>query len=194
MFAFIEGKVCTISEGIIALLCSNGVAYEIIVSKKLNVNNDDNIRLYTQLIHKEDSMMLYGFRTREEKKMFNTLMSASGVGAKLAMEVLSTYSIDEIMHILFNKDINMLKKVQGMGVKKAEKLLFEIRDKIEKIDINISSSKISYNENESDVIKALISLGFSNSEALKALSNIDNKENKTTEDLISLALRNLSSI
>lgn len=194
MFAFIEGKVCIVSEGIIALLCSNGVAYEIIVSKKLNANNDDNIRLYTQLIHKEDSMMLYGFRTREEKKMFNTLMSASGVGAKLAMEVLSTYSIDEIMHILFNKDINMLKKVQGMGVKKAEKLLFEIRDKIEKIDINISSSKISYNENESDVIKALISLGFSNSEALKALSNIDNKENKTTEDLISLALRNLSSI
>lgn len=194
MFAFIEGKVCTISEGIIALLCSNGVAYEIIVSKKLNANNDDNIRLYTQLIHKEDSMTLYGFRTREEKKMFNTLMSASGVGAKLAMEVLSTYSIDEIMHILFNKDINMLKKVQGMGVKKAEKLLFEIRDKIEKIDINISSSKISYNENESDVIKALISLGFSNNEALKALSNIENKENKTTEDLISLALRNLSSI
>lgn len=194
MFAFIEGKVCTISEGIIALLCSNGVAYEIIVSKKLNANNDDNIRLYTQLIHKEDSMTLYGFRTREEKKMFNTLMSASGVGAKLAMEVLSTYSIDEIMHILFNKDINMLKKVQGMGVKKAEKLLFEIRDKIEKIDINISSSKISYNENESDVIKALISLGFSNNEAVKALSNIENKENKTTEDLISLALRNLSSI
>lgn len=194
MFAFIEGKVCTISEGIIALLCSNGVAYEIIVSKKLNVNNDDNIRLYTQLIHKEDSMTLYGFRTREEKKMFNTLMSASGVGAKLAMEVLSTYSIDEIMHILFNKDINMLKKVQGMGIKKAEKLLFEIRDKIEKIDINISSSKISYNENESDVIKALISLGFSNNEAVKALSNIENKENKTTEDLISLALRNLSSI
>lgn len=194
MFAFIEGKVCTISEGIIALLCSNGVAYEIIVSKKLNVNNDDNIRLYTQLIHKEDSMTLYGFKTREEKKMFNTLMSASGVGAKLAMEVLSTYSIDEIMHILFNKDINMLKKVQGMGVKKAEKLLFEIRDKIEKIDINISSSKISYNENERDVIKALISLGFSNNEAVKALSNIENKENKTTEDLISLALRNLSSI
>ena len=194
MFAFIEGKVRTISEGIIALLCSNGVAYEIIISKKLNVNNDDNIRLYTQLIHKEDSMTLYGFKTREEKKMFNTLMSASGVGAKLAMEVLSTYSIDEIMHILFNKDINMLKKVQGMGVKKAEKLLFEIRDKIEKIDINISSSKISYNENESDVIKALISLGFSNNEAVKALSNIENKENKTTEDLISLALRNLSSI
>ena len=147
MFAFIEGKVQIISEGIIALLC-NGVGYEIIVSKKLNVQNDDNIRLYTQLIHKEDAMILYGFSSREEKKMFSTLMSTSGVGPKLAMEILSTYSIDEIMHILFNKDVNMLKKVQGMGLKKAEKLLFELRDKIEKIDINISSSAVkNYNDN-----------------------------------------------
>ena len=194
MFAFIEGKVQIISEGIIALLC-NGVGYEIIVSKKLNVQNDDNIRLYTQLIHKEDAMILYGFSTREEKKMFSTLMSTSGVGPKLAMEILSTYSIDEIMHILFNKDVNMLKKVQGMGLKKAEKLLFELRDKIEKIDINISSSAVkNYNDNESDVIKALISLGFSNNEAIKSLASIENKDNMSTEDLISHALRNLSSI
>ena len=194
MFAFIEGKVFIISDCVIALIC-NGVGYEINVSKKLNVKTNDEIRLYTQLIHKEDAMILYGFRTREEKKMFSTLLSASGVGPKLAMEILSTYSIDEIMHILFNKDINMLKKVQGMGIKKAEKLLFELRDKIEKIDINVSTSNINkYNDNESDVIKALISLGFSNNEAIKALSNIENKDNMSTENLISNALRNLSCI
>ena len=194
MFAFIEGKVFIISDCVIALIC-NGVGYEINVSKKLNVKTNDEIRLYTQLIHKEDAMILYGFRTREEKKMFSTLLSASGVGPKLAMEILSTYSIDEIMHILFNKDINMLKKVQGMVIKKAEKLLFELRDKIEKIDINVSTSNINkYNDNESDVIKALISLGFSNNEAIKALSNIENKDNMSTENLISNALRNLSCI
>lgn len=194
MFAFIEGKVQIMSEGIIALLCG-GVGYEIIVSRKFNVQNDDNIRLYTHLIHKEDAMMLYGFKTREEKKMFSTLIAASGVGPKLAMEILSAYSIDEIMHILFNKDVNLLKKVPGIGLKKAEKLLFELRDKIEKIDINISSSAIkNYNDNESDVIKALMSLGFSNNEAIKSLSAIENKENMSTEDLISHALRNLSSI
>ncbi|WP_157153953.1 Holliday junction branch migration protein RuvA [Brachyspira murdochii] len=194
MFAFIEGSVQIISEGVIALVC-NGVGYEIIVSKKLEVKNDDKIRLYTQLIHKEDAMILYGFLTREEKKMFSTLIAASGVGPKLAMEILSTYSINDLMHILFNKDINLLKKVQGMGLKKAEKLLFELRDKIEKIDINISSSSVqNYNDNESDVIKALISLGFSNNEAVKALSLIENKDNMSPEDLISNALRNLSSI
>ena len=194
MFAFIEGNVQIISEGVIALVC-NGVGYEIIVSKKLEVKNDDNIRLYTQLIHKEDAMILYGFLTREEKKMFSTLIAASGVGPKLAMEILSTYSINDLMHILFNKDINLLKKVQGMGLKKAEKLLFELRDKIEKIDINISSSAVkNYNDNESDVIKALISLGFSNNEAIKSLASIENKDNMLPEDLISNALRNLSSI
>ena len=194
MFAFIEGKVQIISENLIAVLC-NGVGYEVNVSKKLNAQNNDNIRLYTQLIHKEDSMTLYGFATREEKTMFSTLTSISGVGAKLAMEILSTYSINEIMHILFNKDISMLKKVPGMGLKKAEKLLFEIRDKIDKININIYiSSSVKPNDNESDVIKALISLGFSNNEAIKSLSKIENKENMSVEDLISLALRNLSSI
>ncbi|TXJ12657.1 Holliday junction branch migration protein RuvA [Brachyspira aalborgi] len=194
MFAFIEGKVQIISENLIAVLC-NGVGYEVNVSKKLNAQNNDNIRLYTQLIHKEDSMTLYGFATREEKTMFSTLTSTSGVGAKLAMEILSTYSINEIMHILFNKDISMLKKVPGMGLKKAEKLLFEIRDKIDKININIDiSSSVKPNDNESDVIKALISLGFSNNEAIKSLSKIENKENMSVEDLISLALRNLSSI
>ena len=167
MFAFIEGKAQIISENLIAVSCG-GVGYEINVSKKLKAENNKNIRLYTQLIHKEDSMTLYGFSTREEKKLFSTLMATSGVGPKLAMEILSTYSIDEIMRILFNKDISMLKKVSGMGLKKAEKLLFELRDKIEKIDINISSIKPS-NDNESDVIKALISLGFSNSEAIKEL-------------------------
>lgn len=194
MFAFIEGKVQIISEGIIALLC-NGVGYEIIVSKKISVKNDDNIRLYTYLVHKEDAMILYGFSSREEKKMFSALISASGVGPKLAMEILSTYSISDLMHILFNKDINLLKKVPGMGLKKAEKLLFELRDKIDKIDINISSSSIkNYNDNESDAIKALISLGFSNNEAVKSLSVIKDKDNMSIEDLISNALRNLSSI
>lgn len=193
MFAFIEGKVQIISEGLIAVICG-GVGYEIIVSKKLDVKSTDNITLYLQLIHKEDSMTLYGFKSREEKKMFLTLMGASGVGPKLAMETLSTYKIDEIMDILFNGDINRLKKVSGMGLKKAEKLLFELRDKINKIDINVLGVPKKYNDNESDAIKALMSLGFSNVEAISALSKIENKDSMNVEKLISFALRNLSLI
>ena len=191
MFAFIEGRVDSISGGSI-VVSTNGIGYEIFISKKFEANVNDNIKVYTYLIHKEDSMILYGFNNREEKKMFSTLISVSGVGPKLAIEILSTYNINEIMNILFNKDLNMLKKVPGMGLKKAEKLLFDLRDKIEKIELNLSN--ISYTNIESDVIKALISLGFSNSEALKSLSLIENKANLSAEDLISLALKNLSII
>ncbi len=191
MFAFIEGRVDSISGGSI-VVSTNGIGYEIFISKKFEANVNDNIKVYTYLIHKEDSMILYGFNNREEKKMFSTLISVSGVGPKLAIEILSTYNINEIMNILFNKDVNMLKKVPGMGLKKAEKLLFDLRDKIEKIELNLSN--ISYTNIESDVIKALISLGFSNSEALKSLSLIENKANLSAEDLISLALKNLSII
>lgn len=191
MFAFIEGRVDSILDGSI-VVSTNGIGYEIFISKKFEANVNDNIKVYTYLIHKEDSMILYGFNNREEKKMFSTLISVSGVGPKLAIEILSTYNINEIMNILFNKDVNMLKKVPGMGLKKAEKLLFDLRDKIEKIELNLSN--ISYTNIESDVIKALISLGFSNSEALKSLSLIENKANLSTEDLISLALKNLSII
>ncbi len=191
MFAFIEGRVDSISGGSI-VVSTNGIGYEIFISKKFEANVNDNIKVYTYLIHKEDSMILYGFNNREEKKMFSTLISVSGVGPKLAIEILSTYNINEIMNILFNKDLNMLKKVPGMGLKKAEKLLFDLRDKIEKIELNLAN--ISYTNIESDVIKALISLGFSNSEALKSLSLIENKANLSAEDLISLALKNLSII
>ena len=197
MFAFIEGKVQIISENLIAVLC-NGVGYEVNVSKKLNAQNNDNIRLYTQLIHKEDSMTLYGFATREEKTMFSTLTSTSGVGAKLAMEILSTYSINEIMHILFNKDISMLKKVPGMGLKKAEKLLFE---KPKEIKAFITSLSLSLGlEEEISIlilILSILSLISNNNFSaffIKSLSKIENKENMSVEDLISLALRNLSSI
>ena len=193
MFAFIEGRVDYICNGTV-IVSSNGVGYEIFVSNKFEAKIDDTIKVYTYMIHKEDCMILYGFNNREEKKMFSTLISVSGVGPKLALEVLSVYSINDIMTILFNKDINMLKKVPGMGLKKAEKLLFELRDKIEKIELNLQNTKISYNNSESDVIKALISLGFSNSEALKSVSRIEDKNNLSTEEIIGLALKNLSSI
>ena len=94
-----------------------------------------------------------------------------------------------------DKLVSNLKKEMKSYAKKMEfEKAKEIRDKIDKININIDISSSKPNDNESDVIKALISLGFSNNEAIKSLSKIENKENMSVEDLISLALRSLSSI
>ncbi len=186
MIAYIEGKVISISDKSI-IINANGIGYEVNISSRLEVVQDEIIALYTHLIHKEDSMSLYGFAAKEEKSMFLTLISAQGVGAKLAMEILSYYSAVDIIDILFTQDILRLKKVPGMGAKKCEKLLFELKDKINKIDTNITFTD-KKSQSLSDATKALVSLGFNNSEIVKAISNIDT-ENLSTEVIIAKALK-----
>lgn len=194
MFAFLKGIANCLDDNLVAIDV-NGVGYEVFVSRKAEIKNGEAITLYTHLIHKEDLMALYGFRTREEKKMFNILMTAQGVGAKLSLEILSTYSVSEIMNILFSKDINALKKVSGMGLKKAEKVLFELKDKIDKIDIVINeSSVVAKSSNQTDATKALISLGFSSVEANKSMEGIEDIESLSVEKIITLALKNLNNI
>lgn len=190
MFAFIQGEVIRINERRIIVI-ANSVGYEINVSSRLHAENGDKITLFTHLIHKEDLMSLYGFSSREEKNIFLTLISAQGVGPKLGMEILSSYSINDIIEILFTQNITKLKKVQGMGAKKAEKLLFDLKDKVEKIDIGSASIDLK-DEALSDAVKALISLGFSPNEASDAINKIGRKENQNTENIIVAALKILA--
>ena len=190
MIAYIEGNVININEKNI-IVNTNGVGYEININTRLQVEIDKNIALYIHLVHKEDSMTLYGFSSKEEKSMFLTLISAQGVGPKLATEVLSYYSVGDIIDILFTQNILKLKKVPGMGAKKAEKLLFELRDKINKIDTNIISTDMK-SQSLNDAMKALISLGFTNTEITGALSNIKNTDTMSTELIITEALKILA--
>ena len=190
MIAYIEGNVININEKNI-IVNTNGVGYEININTRLQVEIDKNIALYIHLVHKEDSMTLYGFSSKEEKSMFLTLISAQGVGPKLATEVLSYYSVGDIIDILFTQNILKLKKVPGMGAKKAEKLLFELRDKINKIDTNIISTDMK-SQSLNDAMKALISLGFTNTEITGALSNIKNTDTMSTEFIITEALKILA--
>ncbi len=192
MIAYIKGEVLSISDRSIVILTNSGVGYEVNVVGRLNVVLSQSVALHTILMHKEDSMTLYGFETKEEKNMFTTLMLAQGVGARLSMEVLSHYSVSEIVDILFSQNIVKLKAVPGMGAKKAEKLLFDLRDKINKINTDMIG-KDSKNQSVNDAIKALISLGFTNSEITTTLASIADKANMSTEKMITDALKILAS-
>ncbi len=192
MIAYIEGKVLSILDKSIVVLTASGVGYEVNVVKRLEATLGENISLHTILMHKEDSMTLYGFSSKEEKNMFSTLMLAQGVGARLSMEVLSHYSVSEIVDILFSQNIIKLKAVPGMGAKKAEKLLFDLRDKISKINTDMIG-KDSKSQSVNDAIKALVSLGFTNSEITTTLANIADKANMSTEKIITVALKMLAS-
>ncbi len=192
MIAYIEGRVLSVLDRSIVVLTNSGVGYEINVVKRFEANIDESVALHTILMHKEDSMTLYGFESKEEKNMFTTLMLAQGVGARLSMEVLSHYSVSEIVDILFSQNIIKLKQVPGMGAKKAEKLLFELRDKINKINTDMIG-KDSKSQTVNDAIRALISLGFTNNEITTALSNMPDKANMSTEKIITSALKLLAT-
>ncbi len=120
MIAFIEGKVIQILDKSIIVLVDCGIGYEVFVSKRLDVSMGQKLSLCTHLIHKEDSMSLYGFATKEEKSMFLTLISAQGVGAKLAMEILSYYSVSDNRYFIYTKYIKIKKSARHGGKKMRE--------------------------------------------------------------------------
>jgi Holliday junction DNA helicase RuvA len=190
MIAMLTGAIAPYNETTI-IVTAGGVGYEVIVGRNFTLPSDGQGTIYTHLIHREDSMTLYGFTGREQREMFATLLKAQGIGPKLAMEVLSTFKVPEIIEILFTQDVQRLTTVSGLGRKKAEKLIFDLRDTIQKMDIGVSGYKETASGGSADALKALAVLGFSPPEALAAVKAVV-REGMQTEDIIKEALRRLA--
>jgi len=161
----------------------NGVIYEVFVS--LNCSNKiekDNIKLLITQIIREDSNTLYGFLDKNEKKVFDTLIKINGIGAKVAMAICSTYTPQKFSEIIATKDINMLKKVVGIGAKSASRILVELSGFV--IDTDEKDTK-----DRNDAILALESLGFKKEQIKKALLGLEGD----TPTLVKKALKRLSA-
>ncbi|MEK6793819.1 MAG: Holliday junction branch migration protein RuvA [Spirochaetota bacterium] len=190
MIGLIRGMMTRLDQSTV-LLMTGGVGYEVHVGRKYSAPESTEVTLYTHLIHREDGMTLYGFPAREQKELFIVLMSAQGIGPKLAMEIISTFNAGELMEILFSQDAVRLTAVPGMGMKKAEKAVFELKDKIQKLDIR-SSSSAPQDASSADAVRALSVLGFSVEEAVTAVRAVK-KEHMTSETVIKEALSRLAS-
>jgi len=145
---------------------TNGLIYEVFIS--LNTSNiiteiGKDIKLLTTHIIREDAQLLFGFIDKNEKKMFDTLIKINGVGVKVALAVCSTFSPEIFSEIITNKDVNLLKKVVGIGPKSASRILLELSDFI--IDGQYDTNSIARNEAR----MALESLGFKTEVINKAL-------------------------
>ena len=178
------------------LLEVNGVGYEIHVplSTSFQLPKDgESAYLLTHLIVREDQHTLYGFATEEERNLFRTLIKISGVGAKMALTILSGINVNGFIQSVINKDIDTLVHLPGIGKKTAERLIVEMKDRIDGITDNLESSAGSMSEN-SIVIEArnaLVNLGYKSNEAKKILDNIDTKE-LSVEELLRQALKSLN--
>jgi holliday junction DNA helicase RuvA len=170
-----------------------GVGYEIDVPMStfyLLPKTGDKVALFTHLVVREDAQLLYGFGSDAERATFRTLLKVSGVGPKVALAVLSGMSVNDLAEAVAMQESGRLTKVPGIGKKTAERLLLELKDKL-KVDVRISvGGEAPKASHTSDVLNALIGLGYSEREALAAVKLLPADVN--VSDGIRQALKSLS--
>lgn len=150
----------------------------------------EKFKLYTVFNVREDAMELCGFATREEKRMYERLRTVGGVGSKLALQALSTLSVRDLSLALVTGDAGVLCRVPGIGKKLAQRLVLELKDKVDDLQLTSSSAAVQPKSSgmESEAIAALLALGFSAAEASKAVS-AHAAEATSLDNLIYLSLK-----
>ncbi len=183
----------------------NNIGYTVNTGKRTieNLKDEEEIKIYVSLSHKEDSMTLTGFITKEERDIFNILQSVSGIGIKLALLILDEFSITELVDIMIREDFKELSRAKGVGAKVAQKIILELKDKlinwsnIKPDDISdIEITKETDQETIIEVQSILISLGYSINEAKSAIKEVikHQKTNTKTEDILKSSLELLSKM
>ena len=199
MISFIKGDIEILKEGLI-IIENNGIGYKINVSENLYAylcKNRKDIKLYTYMNVKEGDISLYGFLDLEELSLFERLITVSGVGPKGAIALLSVMSVREIISAIITSDIKALSSGQGIGKKIAQRIALELKDKVdieEAINIDIDMQIVDSIEEDGatkETLEALVALGFTKQEILKAISSIEDK-NIPVDKMISLCLKKLS--
>lgn len=152
------------------------------------------IKVYTYLHVREDTMALFGFLSDEELKLFEEIINVSGIGPKVGLSILSTMTPSQFTTSLLANDIKSLTKVPGVGKKTAQRIIFELRDKIKQRDMMPSYDMLQQvDDNRSEVLSALTTLGYTAQEAEKAVARVYKGE-YDIETLLKLALSELSNI
>lgn len=180
----------------------NNVGYLVHTGKRtIEKITEDEIKVYVSLSHKEDSMSLTGFLTKEERDIFNILQSVSGIGVKLALLILDEFSIAELIDIMIREDFKELSRAKGVGAKVAQKIILELKDKlinwsnVTPVDVaDIETTKEVEQESIIEVQSVLVSLGYSANEAKGAIKEVLSykKDCTKTEDILKYSLEFLS--
>ena len=192
MFAHISGIVAEKNVDLI-VIDAGGIGFLLSVSAATLSSAPavgEKFKLYTVFNVREDAMELCGFATREEKRMYERLRTVGGVGSKLALQVLSTLSVRDLSQALVTGDAGALCRVPGIGKKLAQRLVLELKDKVDDSQLASSSAAVQPKSSgmESEAIEALLALGFSAAEASKAVS-AHAAEATSLDNLIYLSLK-----
>ena len=199
MISFVKGKLVYIYENTI-IVENNGIGYEIFVPMSVIGNMPQigsEVMIYTYMNVREDALQLFGFLDRDTLEVFKLLITVSGIGPKGAIGVLGTLSADDIRYAV-------IAKAPGIGAKTASKVVIELKDKLKMRDVaediksEIDGQQSIFEKDDtkqavSDAIEALVALGYSATEATKAVRKADTGEDTTVEELLKQSLKYLYS-
>lgn len=189
MIGFLKGTI-ELQEDPYLFINVNGVGYKVLASKDVisNISGIGSlVKLFIYTHVREDILELYGFATREDLKLFELLISVSGVGPKTALGVFSVGSSSEILEAIAKGDVNFFVQVPRLGRKNGQKIIIELKNKVGGVgELDLSEKDIKENEEVTQTLKAL---GFSTKESLQAIKSI--KKDGSTEEKIRMALKYL---
>lgn len=210
MIAILQGQVYDLLAPMAVILTANGVGYEVELALNAfcQLQLNQTVTLWTHLVVREDAQLLYGFLSQAERDLFRVLLKVNGVGAKMALAMMSTLSLAELHRHIQNQDEHALTKIPGVGKKTAQRLIVELTDKLAHVgtgavmtELPVSAALPVQGVSEAVVIAeveaALVSLGYRDKEAQAAIkvarehSHIS-ADDLTTQHLLKLALRALA--
>ena len=194
MIAYLDGKLAY-KDPTYVIIDVGGVGYQVKISLNTysSLPDGERVKLFTYLHIKEDGHTLFGFRDVNEKNVFLSLISISGVGPGTGLMIMSSLTVPEIQQAISREDVRTIQGVKGIGAKTAQRIILELKDKFRKDTLTDVSnvSFVSHNTNRSEALSALVTLGFARNVAEKTLDTIIKREgaNLTVEELIKFALK-----
>lgn len=203
MISFIRGKIVDSSETSL-ILENGGIGYEIFMtgaSMEKALRERDEVKIHTYFHIREDAMQLYGFLTKDDLQIFRLLLGVNGIGPKAALGILAALSADELRFAVLSDDVKTISRAPGIGKKTAQKLILELKDKLKLEDA--FEAKLAHGEADTDAevfssfdgskeaVEALVALGYSSTEALRAVRKVTDVSPDDVEGILKAALKNL---
>ena len=194
MIEYIKGTLAELNPTE-AIVDNNGIGYSTLISLQTyeEIHGKSEVKLYIHHYLREDEELYYGFATKDERHLFRLLISVSGIGAATARMMLSSMSSDEITNAIQTENINKIKSIKGIGLKSAQRLIIELKDKVGKISGETPTLPgLASNTAMEEATTALVMLGFAKPNVNKVLSAIvKEKPDMSLEEMIKIALKKL---
>ena len=201
MISYIKGELTEVFEDTVVVE-TNGIGYNIrvpgsVLDRLPSVGS--SVRIYTYLYVKEDAMNLFGFLNRDDLSVFKLLLNVSGIGPKGALAILSTIGPDDLRFAVLSEDVKTISSAPGIGSNTEKRQIIELKDKLklaEVFETALANKEKASSENDvllarNEAVEALVALGYASAQAMKAVQQVENAEEKDSEQILKEALKKL---